>query len=138
MVQFDLRIFVSQGKKSRRRQIQLQSASEIFNLFAARQSLKAMQAPTRPRRPGNKPLPTDVLEKDETELRLEKALFGDDAGFLDSLQPRETPNDLSLARTKRPEDEDAEGDEDDDNEGLSDVVDEEVSISSRQDTSKVH
>ena len=40
-------------------------------------------APTRRREPSKQA--TDVLEKDDIELRLEKALFGDDAGFLDAL-----------------------------------------------------
>ena len=42
----------------------------------------AQRAPTRRR---SRPNTTEVLEKDETELRLEKALFGDEAGFLESL-----------------------------------------------------
>jgi U3 small nucleolar RNA-associated protein 18 len=40
--------------------------------------------PTR-RRSRRRHADVDVLEKDDTELRLEKALFGDEAGFLDSI-----------------------------------------------------
>lgn len=36
----------------------------------------------------------EVLEKDETEQKLEKLIFGDEDGFLDSLRLRETGNEL--------------------------------------------
>ena len=42
--------------------------------------------------------PADVLEKDDTELRLEKALFGDDAGFLKSLIAQRWGEDRELQR----------------------------------------
>ncbi|EXJ91432.1 hypothetical protein A1O1_04544 [Capronia coronata CBS 617.96] len=69
----------------------------------------------------------EALDKDEVELRLEKAVFGDDAGFLESLQPRRVQDDKALARHN-------EHDLDDENDndggysegGLSDVADEDL------------
>jgi hypothetical protein len=78
-------------------------------------------APTRRRRSR----PTEVLEKDDTELRLEKALFGDDAGFLKSLSTaRGSLGKELLVYASADDDESApsEGDED-----LGDVPDEDVS-----------
>jgi len=64
-----------------------------------------------------------VVEKDETERRLEKLLFGDEAGFLDSLQNSTASGKHALLRVSSKEsDEDAEGD------GLNDVADEDVSV----------
>ncbi|KAK5206160.1 U3 snoRNP protein [Exophiala xenobiotica] len=81
-------------------------------------------APTKIKERGQKTLPTDVLEKDEVELRLEKALFGDDAGFLKSLT-REHPH--AAGQLSRREDTDFEefGTEDDQEE-LDDVADEDL------------
>ncbi|KAJ9605248.1 U3 snoRNP protein [Cladophialophora chaetospira] len=56
-----------------------------------------MPAPTRPAAREKNP-PTDALPKDDIELRLEKALFGDDAGFLASLKRNQAEEDLSLTR----------------------------------------
>ena len=42
------------------------------------------EAPTRRRNKGMHSR-TEVIEKDDTELRLEKVLFGDHTGFLESL-----------------------------------------------------
>ncbi|ETI19251.1 hypothetical protein G647_09083 [Cladophialophora carrionii CBS 160.54] len=63
-----------------------------------------MPAPTRAvnQKKGN---PTDVLPKDDVELRLEKELFGDDAGFLESLKRAQVQEEWSLAKH--------EGDEED-------------------------
>jgi hypothetical protein len=38
----------------------------------------------------------EIPEKDETEERLEKLLFGDDAGFLEGLKPRATDQKLTV------------------------------------------
>jgi hypothetical protein len=85
-----------------------------------------MMAPTKIKEQDQKTLPTDVLEKDEVELRLEKALFGDDAGFLESLT-REQPHEAGQLR--RREDTDFEGfGTEDDQEELDDVADEDVCI----------
>lgn len=54
-----------------------------------------MPAPTRLT---DRTQPPVELPKDDVELRLEKALFGDDAGFLASLQRQETAEDWSLTR----------------------------------------
>ncbi|KIW62853.1 hypothetical protein PV04_09745 [Phialophora macrospora] len=56
-----------------------------------------MPAPTRvtTRKDGN---PANVLPKDDIELRLEKALFGDDAGFLESLKRNQGQAGWSLAQ----------------------------------------
>ena len=46
--------------------------------------------------------PKQASEKDATELRLEKALFGDDAAFLNSLKSsrQEREQELQLSRSK--------------------------------------
>jgi hypothetical protein len=66
----------------------------------------------------------DVAEKDDVELRLEKALFGDDAGFLDSLSAAKygEGKELDLYDSDNDHDGDADGDLD-----LADVADEDVS-----------
>ncbi len=68
-----------------------------------------------------------TLGKDETELRLEKAIFGDAAGFLDSLTRPGSPgrSDLILRGDGDVGDGDEDGDEGSD-ENLSDVPDEDV------------
>lgn len=86
-----------------------------------------MEAPTRLRKQSEKKSKvTDNLEKDDVELRLEKALFGDDAGFLESLKRQDVAHDKALVRIR----EDAsEGSEvEDGEEGLSDVPDEDVGL----------
>ncbi|KAK5239701.1 U3 snoRNP protein, partial [Exophiala xenobiotica] len=81
-------------------------------------------APTKIKERGQKTLPADVLEKDEVELRLEKALFGDDAGFLKSLT-REQPHEAG--QLSRGEDTGFEGfGTEDDQEELDDVADEDL------------
>lgn len=85
-----------------------------------------MEAPTRIRKqPGKKAKDTQILEKDDVELRLETALFGDDAGFLESLKRVDDTEHRSLvrARDNESEESDAEGGEDS---RLSDVADEDV------------
>jgi hypothetical protein len=85
-----------------------------------------MMAPTKIKERDQKTLPTDVLEKDEVELRLEKALFGDDAGFLKSLTREQPPEAGQLSRR---EDTDFEGfGAEDDQDELDDVADEDVCI----------
>ena len=54
-------------------------------------------APTRRRETD---VATDVLEKDDIEVRLEKALFGDDAGFLNSLTTQRWGEDAVLQRVR--------------------------------------
>lgn len=85
-----------------------------------------MEAPTRIRKQSEKNVKgTDVLEKDDIELRLEKALFGDDAGFLDSLKRSNDTEHRSLVRFR--DDESEESDAEDAEDGrLSDVADEDV------------
>ena len=61
--------------------------------MASADTLSRGNAPTRPRK---QPTKVEVLEKDDTELRLEKALFGDEAGFLDSLTAGRSDADNSL------------------------------------------
>ncbi|EXJ76199.1 uncharacterized protein A1O5_00707 [Cladophialophora psammophila CBS 110553] len=83
-----------------------------------------MQAPKRLKKRAEGQSPTEVLEKDDTELRLEKALFGDDAGFLKSLKRDQTHEDRSLMRREHGNadefvEEGADG-------GLSDVADEDL------------
>jgi hypothetical protein len=67
----------------------------------------------------------EIPEKDETEEKLEKLLFGDDAGFLEGLKARSADQQL-VVRTNS-DDEDAEdiGDE-----GLESIADENVRIGS--------
>ncbi|KIX92993.1 uncharacterized protein Z520_11266 [Fonsecaea multimorphosa CBS 102226] len=81
-----------------------------------------MPAPKRLKRGDEGYSPTEVLEKDETELRLEKALFGDDAGFLESLKRDQLQEDRSLVRRKHGKDDESEEDEAADG-GLSEVAD---------------
>ncbi|KIV82156.1 hypothetical protein PV11_04284 [Exophiala sideris] len=85
-----------------------------------------MVAPTKPRPSVAPQNPTDALEKDAIELRLEKALFGDDAGFLDSLNRSHTREEESDTLIRH----DIAGDEDDDggeDQGqLSDVADDDL------------
>ncbi|OAP61919.1 hypothetical protein AYL99_04122 [Fonsecaea erecta] len=80
-----------------------------------------MQAPKRLKKGAEVKIQAEVLEKDETELRLEKALFGDEAGFLESLKRDQVQDDRSLVRRKRGKDDQSEEDEADG--GLSDVAD---------------
>ncbi|KIX03574.1 uncharacterized protein Z518_07127 [Rhinocladiella mackenziei CBS 650.93] len=89
-----------------------------------------MEASTRlENRPEKNSKAIDALEKDETELRLEKALFGDDAGFLDSLKRNEVREDKALIRRERKEYEEEFSDAEDDEEeeegakGFNDVAD---------------
>jgi len=67
----------------------------------------------------------DNLEKDETELRLEKALFGDEAGFLDALRSRDAEDGRSLQRRQRNEESESDGSEGE--QDLANVADEDVS-----------
>lgn len=84
-------------------------------------ALSANNAPTRrQQKPSHA---TDILEKDETELRLERALFGDEAGFLESLTTAR--HDENRALQVYGSDSDAAGD-DSTSENLEDVPDEDV------------
>ena len=59
------------------------------------------------------------FEKDETEERLEKLIFGDEAGFLDALKPN-TPG-QELFRSSSPDgEEEGQFDVDEDLEGVAD------------------
>ncbi|KIW14534.1 hypothetical protein PV08_07318 [Exophiala spinifera] len=85
-----------------------------------------MAAPTKLRKRDEKRNPTDTLEKDEVELRLEKALFGDNAGFLSSLaaaKPRQEEGALVPAYDES-DDEDARLEDEQDD--LNDVADEDL------------
>lgn len=87
-----------------------------------------MEAPTRIlKQTGNK-TPVETVEKDEVELRLEKALFGDDAGFLASLTRSDAQE--SNARSRRADDA-LDQPEADYGEQLSDLADDDVCISLR-------
>lgn len=89
-----------------------------------------MEAPTRIRKQSEKKSKvTDTLEKDEIELRLEKALFGDNAGFLESLKRQDVGQDKALVRIRDDASEDS--DVEDGEEGLSDVADEDVCLASQ-------
>lgn len=82
----------------------------------------ASNAPTRRQQRQD----ADAIAKDETELRLEKALFGDTAGFLDSLSAVRYGEGKAL-RLYNSESDDNAGSNDED---LGDVPDEDVSLSS--------
>ncbi|KAL2392383.1 U3 small nucleolar RNA-associated protein 18 [Exophiala dermatitidis] len=86
-----------------------------------------MAHPTRLRGDKSKPAQHDAFEKDEVELRLEKAVFGDDAGFLQSLQRHDSAANKALTRLdeRESEPEDSEDIEDGDDR-LSDVADEDL------------
>jgi hypothetical protein len=62
-----------------------------------------------------------IIEKDETEERLEKLIFGDEAGCLASLKPDHTGRELLRNSDSSEEEENSEGDED-----LAGVADEDV------------
>ena len=65
----------------------------------------------------------DSMDKDETEERLEKLIFGDDAGFLDALKRPDYGNSQLVLH----EDPSAEGSTEQlDEENLEDVADEDV------------
>ncbi len=65
---------------------------------------------------------TDVLEKDDTEQRLEKLIFGDEAGFLSSLQAPTARKDLVL----RSDSDDAAETTEEDDADLEEVPDDEL------------
>ena len=98
-------------------------------MMAAVQPTRITQAPTRLRSDSAKKEATETLEKDDVELRLEKALFGDDAGFLESLTRQVVQDDRAPARSRQAEVGDS-GDDDDnggEEEDFSGVPDEDVS-----------
>ncbi|EXJ93225.1 hypothetical protein A1O3_01782 [Capronia epimyces CBS 606.96] len=70
--------------------------------------------------------PFDALEKDEVELRLEKAVFGDDAGFLESLHRHEQEDTALIRRDEYNFKDQSASDAENDDEGLSDVADEDL------------
>lgn len=87
----------------------------------------SMAHPTKVRNRPAKSEALDPTEKDEVELRLEKAVFGDDAGFLESLQKHELQDGRALTRYEQHDlGEHSSDGADDVDEGLSDVADEEV------------
>lgn len=62
---------------------------------------------------GSPPAELEVLEKDETEEKLEKLLFGDDAGFLELLKTRPADQQLIVGAGvsgKEVQEDDGEGD----------------------------
>src|SRR4051794_40563969 len=59
-----------------------------------------------------------IPEKDETEERLEKLIFGDEAGFLDSLKADTTGQEV--LRISSPDEEGEQGESDGDFEGVAD------------------
>ncbi|KAL1866954.1 U3 snoRNP protein [Paecilomyces lecythidis] len=61
-----------------------------------------------------------ALEKDETEEKLERLLFGDDAGFHEALKSHRTPGAMDLVLRDASDEEEGEGE---DEEGLDDVSD---------------
>lgn len=83
----------------------------------------ATKAPTRRQQQQE----VDATAKDDTELRLEKALFGDTAGFLDSLSAARYGEGKALKLYSSESDDNAASNDED----LSDVPDENVSIASR-------
>ena len=96
----------------------------LNHAMASTDIINRSSAPTRRRERKPNPLATDVLEKDDTELRLEKALFGDDAGFLNSLTAQRWGEDRELQRVRSGSEpsSDDEAEEDD----LADVPDEDL------------
>lgn len=64
-----------------------------------------------------------VLEKDDTERQLEKILFGDQAGFLDSLNNAAQDDDRALTRIPNAKSDDEDGSVDED---MQDVPDEDL------------
>ena len=81
-----------------------------------------MPAPTRVAAIDKRDVTNEALPKDDVELRLEKALFGDDAGFLESLKRPQGAEDRSLARRGSSEERDSVEDEESDG-----AVDDDVS-----------
>lgn len=63
-------------------------------------------------------------EKDETEEKLERLLFGDDAGFHEALKSHRTPGAMDLVLRDDSDEEEGEGE---DEGGLDDVSDADVS-----------
>jgi U3 small nucleolar RNA-associated protein 18 len=61
----------------------------------------------------------DITAKDETEKKLEKLVFGDEAGFVDSLKPSTTVHELQRVSSTGEDEEQHESD-DDDFEGVAD------------------
>ena len=102
----------------------------LRRMMASTTTISRSGAPTRRRQQPND-APADVaLEKDETELRLEKALFGDDAGFLAALTTQRWRDGGALQRTRTGSHEDS--DEAVEKEDLAEVPDEEVCLCIRQ------
>ena len=99
------------------------------SMMAAAQVTRTMQAPTRLRNDSEKRQATETLEKDATELRLEKALFGDDEGFLESLTRPVAEDDRALLRFGKGEggDSDHGGDVEGEEQDFGDVADDDVS-----------
>ncbi|KPI39947.1 putative U3 small nucleolar RNA-associated protein 18 [Cyphellophora attinorum] len=78
--------------------------------------------PTR-RRSRRRHADVDVLEKDDTELRLENALFGDEAGFLDSISAAKYNEGKELQTYGGDSEDDVVSDDDED---LAEVPDEDL------------
>ena len=90
---------------------------------------RTMQAPTRLICDFKQRRATETLEKDDTELRLERAVFGDNAGFLQSLTRHVAGDDRALLHRGRDKSDESDyGDgADGEDEDLGDVADEDVS-----------
>lgn len=68
--------------------------------------------------------PKVVTKKDETEEKLERLLFGDDAGFHEALKSHRTPGTMDLVLQADSDEEEGDGEEEG---GLDDVADADVS-----------
>ena len=115
----------SASSQPRRKKVHRRKAATypLLPVHAEPTTVFAMPAPTRVT--GQKRhTHTDELPKDDIELRLEKALFGDDAGFLKSLKINEAEEDWSLARREGEVGNEAE--EGNADGGLDNVADEDV------------
>ena len=93
--------------------------------MASTSTINKSSAPTRRRESEPAAAATDILEKDETELRLERALFGDDAGFLSSLTTQRWGEGGVLRTTGTGSDQTSEEDGEE-AEDLADVPDEDL------------
>jgi U3 small nucleolar RNA-associated protein 18 len=111
-------------KKVQRQQLECRSNIQtVVNVdMASMEGVQVSNAPTRRRTALADSKEKVVREKDETELRLEKALFGDEAGFLESLTSRQD-EDRALQRLRRASD---DGSDDEEEEDLAEVPDEDL------------
>lgn len=73
--------------------------------------------------------------KDETEKTLEKLVFGDDKGFLQSLKSKSSAKEKRLAVRPSAEENGTDGE---DNEDLADLADEDVSFQAKKSSNYTH